>query len=125
MNVTMKLNIQIIIYYFNNNFICIKCKEDYFVNEKGKCEICDKGYFKGLKTNKCFKCSDTSQGGIDNCFFCSSDGVKVTCEQCFQGYVLRTNDNTCLQIFNNKELHKFELCYHITLENNKYECSKC
>ena len=109
----------------NNNYICAKCLDDYFVNEKGFCQKCDTDQFKGINKNKCFSCSDTLNGGIDNCLYCSSDGIKVECKQCYFGYILLTNNNTCLNIFKNHQLQNFQSCDQLTLINNKLVCTKC
>ena len=107
----------------NNNYICEQCEKDYFINEKGKCEICDTLHFQGK--NKCIKCSDTSEGGIENCLYCETNNEKVRCQQCQPGYILSITENSCLQIANNKELEAFTNCEQITKENEKYICSKC
>ena len=99
--------------------------DDYFVNEKGFCQKCDTDQFKGINKNKCFSCSDTLNGGIDNCLYCSSDGIKVECKQCYFGYILLTNNNTCLNIFKNHQLQNFQSCDQLTLINNKLVCTKC
>ena len=41
------------------------------------------------------------------------------------GYILLTNNNSCLEIVNNKDLKYFHYCEQLTMENNKFVCSKC
>ena len=41
------------------------------------------------------------------------------------GYILLTNNNSCLEIVNNKDLQYFHYCEQLTIENNKFVCSKC
>ena len=110
-------------YNNNDNYICTQCEENYFINEKGKCEICDDAHFKGI--NKCIKCGNTAEGGIDNCLYCKSNGEKAICLQCLSNYILSETENKCLLIAKNKELENFIKCDVLTKENNKYSCSKC
>ena len=71
-------------------------------------------------------CSDVSEGGINKCLFCELDGEKAICKQCVYGYILLTNNNSCLEIMTNKELEKFEKCNQIRMNsNNIFECIKC
>ena len=107
-----------------DNYICAKCLDNYFINENGKCEKCDPEHFKGINKNKCFSCSDTLNGGIENCLFCSSDGSRVICNQCVFGYLLLMNNNSCLSLVND-ELQDFQDCNQLTMINNKFVCTKC
>ena len=109
----------------NENYICIKCLENFFVNEKGQCQTCDNFHFKGINKTKFFECGNVLEGGINKCLFCETDGKKVTCKQCLNGYILLTNNNSCLEVIHNKELHKFSNCNQLTIENNKLLCEKC
>ena len=109
----------------NQSYICSNCIEGFFVNSTGQCETCDAKHFQSLLENKCIKCDNTSAGGIDKCNYCNSDGEQVVCDQCLPGYILLTNNNTCLDIFKNKELQKFLNCLQLTMENGKLYCSKC
>ena len=105
---------------------CTQCKENYFLDEVGECDYCDKNEFKPFNKNECIKCNNASEGGIPNCHYCESDGQKVTCNKCYEGSILLTNNNSCLEIMKNKELEKFPKCDSLTLEqNNKLVCSKC
>ena len=109
-----------------NNYTCTKCEDDYFLDETGECKICRENKFKSLNADRCSYCYNTNEGGIENCLYCESDGEKVTCNQCFYGYILLTNNNSCLEILKNKELQKFGYCNALTLDNNnKFVCSKC
>ena len=108
-----------------NEYICTHCNEPYFINEKGQCETCKISYFKGKGENKCYKCDNNSKGGVENCHYCLSDGENVNCLECFEGYIYLTNNNTCLEIVRNKELHIFGKCDQLTIVNDKLQCSKC
>ena len=108
-----------------NNYICKKCEEGYFINDQGQCEICDESHFKGISQNKCFDCGDTTNGGIDKCLLCESNGEKAICQQCLPGYLLLTNNNSCIEIVKNKELEKFFNCEILSMEDNQLICSKC
>ena len=109
----------------NNNYICKKCEENFFVNEEGQCEICDESHFKPENKNKCINCDNILEGGIDKCLFCDSDGEKAVCKLCLPGYILLKNNNSCIEIANNTELQSFHYCEQLTMENNKLVCSKC
>ena len=108
----------------NDNYICTQCQNNYFINEEGKCEICDAAHFKG-KNNKCNDCGNILEGGINKCLYCKSDGEKAICQQCLPGYILSISDNTCLEIAKNKELEKFINCEQLVKEDNKFICAKC
>ena len=107
------------------NYICIQCSENFFVNKEGICETCDDYHFKGINKNECIECGNTLEGGIDNCLFCDSIGEKTKCKLCLPGYLLLTNNNSCLEIVKNKELQYFGNCEQLTMEKNKLICSKC
>ena len=109
----------------NDSYICSQCSDDYFLNEEGNCEKCDNYHFKGININKCINCGNTLEGGIDKCLFCESDGEKAVCKLCLPGYILLTNNNSCLEIVKNKELHTFSNCEKLIMENNKLSCLKC
>ena len=109
----------------NNSYICTKCSDNFFLNEEGYCQMCDEYHFKGINTNKCVDCGNTLEGGIDKCLFCDSDGERAVCKLCEPGYILLTNNNSCLEIVKNKELQYFSNCEKITMENKKFMCSKC
>ncbi len=108
-----------------NKYICTHCNEPYFINEKGQCETCNVSYFKGKEENKCYECSNNLKGGIENCRYCLPDGENVICQECLPGYLLLTNNNTCLTIAKNKEIQGFEKCDQLTIDNGKLQCSKC
>ena len=109
----------------NNNYVCSKCAVNYFINEKGKCETCDQYHFKGIDKAECFDCDNSSEGGIDKCHVCDLDKEKVICKECLPGYILSTEDNSCLEIAKNKDLEKLVNCEQIEKDNDKYICSKC
>ena len=107
------------------NYVCTKCEEGYFIDEAGHCQFCDTTHFKAISGNKCIQCNNTLEGGIDNCPFCENNGERAICKQCYPGYILLTNNNSCLEIIKNKDLENFVNCEELTLENNKLLCSKC
>ena len=109
----------------NNNYVCTQCEEGYFIDENGECNICDDDEFRGLISNKCVRCYNTSEGGIDHCDECESDDEKVTCKECFEGYILLTNNNSCLEKMKNTELQFYDNCLELTLVNGKLECTRC
>jgi uncharacterized protein YneF (UPF0154 family) len=109
----------------DEEYVCKNCIEGYFLNKTGQCEKCDEYHFQGINDNKCIQCSNALEGGIEHCRYCKSDGEKAVCHECLDGYIYLTNNNSCLEIANNKELQKFFNCDHLTLENNKLICSKC
>ena len=87
----------------NDSFICTQCQENYFINDYEQCQFCDDYHFKGLNSSRCFICDNILEGGIDKCSFCESTDDKVICNQCKEGYILFTNNNSCLEISKNKE----------------------
>ena len=109
----------------NEKYICTQCKDNYFLDYEGECEICDGDEFKGFNVNRCIDCDDTEGGGIANCHYCESNGEKPKCLECKSGYILLSNNNTCLDIIKNEELQAFDNCIMLTLDNNKLICSKC
>ena len=108
-----------------NNYICTQCLQGFFVNVSGECDKCDITHFKGKSKNKCFKCDNTLEGGIENCLYCESHGDKTVCKECAEGYILSTTDNICLPITKNKDVQKFINCLSLIKKNNQYECEKC
>ena len=109
----------------NDNYNCTKCELDYFINEEGKCEICDNLHFKGKDKNQCFDCNNTSEGGIDKCQNCEVVDENVICKECLPGYILSISENSCLEIAKNKELENIINCQQLSKEKDKYMCSKC
>ena len=110
----------------NNNYVCTQCEEGHFIDEDGECDICDDGdEFKSFTSNKCVDCDDIAEGGIANCYECESDDKNVTCKECNEGYILLTNNNSCLEKMANKELQFYDNCLELTLVNNKLECTRC
>ena len=109
----------------DDNYKCIQCQENYFIDDYGECQICDDYHCKGLNSNKCIICDNILEGGIDKCLFCESTDGRIICNQCKNGYILLTNNNSCLEISKNKELENFFNCDKLTMEDNKLMCSKC
>ena len=108
----------------NSNYICTKCN-NFSILENGNCKNCeDRDEFQ--INNHCFKCSQFEEGGIKGCDNCEKkDNGQLICQICLSGFILLTNNYTCLNISQNKELEKFDLCEQITLDNNQLFCSKC
>ena len=128
-------------YYYpdNGTYVCIWClngysldfetniceqNSDYDFNDAYKYEICDEYHFKEINNKKCIDCGNILEGGIDKCLFCEFNGEKAICKLCVPGYILLANNNSCLEIVQNKELQFFSNCEKLILENNKLICSK-
>ena len=109
----------------NGSYSCTQCSGNYFLNEQGKCDICDEYHFEGIINKKCINCDNTLEGGVDRCLFCESDGEKAVCQLCVPGYILLTNNNSCLERVKNKELQYFENCDVLTIVDDKLVCSQC
>ena len=111
----------------NNKFKCNICNKGYYLNkDDNRCEICRLNKFL-TSGNKCVECSDIKNGGIEGCKYCeTNDENENVCRLCKDGYILLSNNNTCLNISKNKELDSFNQCNQVTLDNNnKYTCSRC
>ena len=109
----------------NNEYICTKCNKWSNLID-GECEDCDNSN-EFLFGSKCYECDNIEHGGIKGCNDCErNENNKLICQICREGYILLTNNNTCLDISKNKELEKFDLCEQLTLDtNNQLYCSKC
>ena len=108
----------------DNNLKCKKCFFNYYLTDEGICEYCgEKDQF--IKENKCIQCNDTKNGGIEGCQYCEINSTKTFCRVCKEGYILLSNNNTCLKLSKNEELNNFDKCEEITLNNNKIHCSRC
>ena len=110
----------------NNKFKCNICNKGYYLNkDDNRCEICRLNKFL-TSGNKCVECSDIKNGGIEGCKYCeTNDENENVCRLCKDGYILLSNNNTCLNISKNKELDSFNQCNQLTLDNNnKYTCSR-
>ena len=84
--------------------------------------------FIGVITNdKCRYCDDTDNGCIKGCNLCKKEenSNKIICRECFEDYILFSNNNTCIERKNNKELTKFNSCLELKMENRKLICSRC
>ena len=102
---------------------CTKCSNFFALKNSTSCERC---VITGAIINdKCVACGDSNKGGVDNCKYCREKGNEVLCKECNEGYILLRNNNTCLNIENNKELDQFNSCLELKRENNKYVCLKC
>ena len=105
----------------NNEFKCKSCYSNYLFDNEGHCNYCYGFIFE----NKCIECNDVNQGGIEGCNSCTRYANKTSCSYCEEGYILLTDNRTCLKINENEELKKHKNCQEITLENNKFKCLTC
>ena len=98
-----------------------------YVMKKSYCSLClTELTFEN--DNKFFYCDAYQNRGIKDCQFCEKNNNNdLIFQKCFLGFILLTNNNTCLNISKNKELDKFEnSCEQLTLEsNNQLFCTKC
>ena len=110
----------------NSEFICTKCNENSVLLENGKCSLCNSSN-KFKNNNKCYNCYDLTNKGIIGCDKCeTNDKNELICQLCFSGYILLTNNNTCLNIAKNKDLELFESCEKLYLDkNNELNCVRC
>ena len=108
----------------NNEYICTKCNE-FSVLIDGYCEYCDDDD-EFQSNNQCYECDEFNYGGIKGCDMCErNNNNELICQKCYSDYILLTNNNTCLNRLENKELEKFDYCEKLTLDNNQLYCSKC
>ena len=107
----------------NQRFKCISCKDNYILDNEGHCNYCGNNYFS--LDNKCIKCNNVNQSGIEGCNSCERIQHKISCISCEEGYILLANNRTCLKIIENEELKKQTKCSEIILENNHFYCLKC
>ena len=108
--------------YNDNEFKCKLCHNQYVLDEEGHCNYCDYGF---VFENKCFKCNDINNGGIEGCNYCDFYTNKTSCYSCMEGYVLLNNNQTCLKIKDNNKLIKQNKCREIYLKNDQYFCLEC
>ena len=75
-----------------------------------------------------FFCNDVNNGGIENCEYCErNEQNKLICQICESGYILLMNNNSCLNIAENKELlENYEFCEKLEIDiNNQLYCRRC
>lgn len=108
----------------NDEYVCTKCSEGYYLDENGNCIDCKENRFLGNK-GKCVNCDNTNEGGILGCSLCKKSNNKIICQLCKLGYILIKNMNACIPMSSNNELKNFGFCEQLTLDNDKYYCSKC
>ena len=108
----------------NGEIKCTKCSEGFYLDDNGYCIECKENRFQGNK-GKCINCDNTNEGGILGCSLCKITNNKVICKLCKLGYILIKNMNICIPMSSNNELKKFGFCEQLTLDNDKYYCSKC
>ena len=81
-----------------DNFRCLYCKEDYFLNNESKCVLtaeCGDNYYGEVKTRTCNLCDNSCKGctGPDNYF----------CHQCKEEYSFTSSGSCKLLKCNNDE----------------------
>ena len=105
------------------NYECKECSEHYYLNGEGVCKECF--LISELINDKCIKCGDSSQGGIENCLFCQKNNENngILCKQCKFGYILYKDKNICLPL--NETFSNFETCLELTQKEGKYVCTRC
>ena len=109
----------------DNDLVCAECEEGYFVDVEGKCTKCQSPQVRG-NSKQCINCNDVEDGGIEGCSYCASDGQKITCTICEEGFILLENNKTCLRISEYADLENFINCKEVALdENSKFYCSIC
>ena len=104
---------------------CIECKQNYFLEENGDCSNCI--IYWVIMNDKCISCDDTNNGGVKGCDRCKKEENtnKIICKECLEDYILFSNNNTCIERKNNKELIKFDSCLELKMENGKLICLRC
>ena len=138
-----------------SNLKCDKCKEGYFINKNGTCELCyinqkvgpycllcadyenitestqcqrcTEDYFL-TKDNTCVFCKNEQYGG-KNCLECgyiNYDGEeKIGCINCMNEYIL-AEDGNCYYDYNHIEFHCEKFGIYKDKNNNKkYGCLEC
>jgi len=105
---------------------CNQClKNDYWIDSWGFCQQCI--ITEAVINGKCVGCSNKKKGGIENCLYCQQNekGNGIVCKECYEDYILMTNNNTCIKRDNNTKLKEFNNCLELKSENNKLVCSRC
>ena len=75
--------------------------------------------------DNCYYCDDTYYRGINRCKYFKKNDTEIICQLHKEGYILLTNNNSCLYINQNVEFKKFDNCEKLTLNNNhNFYCSK-
>ena len=109
----------------NDKYICTKCNEYSILLENNTCRRCDDNN-KFQNNNKCYYCNDTDYNGIKGCSKCEKNKNKIICQLCDSGYILLENNNSCLNISENKELIKYNSCEKLAIDNNNdLYCKRC
>ena len=100
-----------------NKYICTKCNR-FSVLVDGRCHECTfKTEF--ISNDKCYECNDINHGGIKGCNMCeNNNNNELICQSCESNYILLSNNNSCLDRTENKELEKFDSCEKLTIDNN-------
>ena len=112
-------------YYDWYEYKCTKCNK-YSVLTDGICLGCeDLDHFS--MGSQCIKCDEYYNGGIKNCnYYEKNDKDEVICQLCNEGYILLTNNNTCLKISENARLQNFDKCEKLIMDKKKQlHCSRC
>ena len=120
-----KLNLIVKCEEENDEFKCLKCSTNYYLAEENYCYYCGERNQFISEDNNCIQCNDFQNGGIEGCGYCEINVKKAICKVCQDGYILLSNNKTCLKISQNKELKQFYYCDEITLNsNNQLHCSR-
>ena len=106
---------------------CTSCQEHYILeknNDLNKCKLCIVS--SAIINNKCIACDDEKKKK-KNCKYCQENekGDGVICKQCQDNYILISDNNTCFERNDNKELEKHNTCLELRTENKKLICSRC
>ena len=110
----------------DNEYKCKQCKSGYYLTEDNKCNFCGDLNHALIGNNKCLECDDIFKGGIEGCQYCEVSNDKTNCRICKEGFILLSNNHSCLNISENNELTKFKKCDELTLDNNNIlHCSRC
>lgn len=120
------MNVVLILKIIINIYICAKCGKFSVLLDNGECDECDNDN-EFIKDNKCLYCNDYNNGGVRRCEYCEkNNNDEVICSLCQSGYILLTNNDSCLGASENNELKNFyENCEQLTLDNNHLYCSRC
>ena len=113
-------------------FVCDYCRDGYIRASNGNC-ISSKNKGKNcivtsaILDGKCIGCNDVGNGGVENCKFCqeNKEGSKAICKQCYNEYIMLSDNNTCLKRDSDKKLKEFNSCLELKYDKNKLICSRC
>ena len=100
---------------------CTKCLRHHVLQESGKCLSCF--VRDAILNEKCVSCYSEK----NKCKYCqeNEEGNGLICKQCYDGYILLINNNSCLLRNSSSELAQFDSCLELTFKDGKFVCSKC